>query len=417
MENHKPSIGYASMNEDVTPNTYKTLRKDNIDEDNLFQIIKHNLTVLEKTIDYNIKNHNKMFRVSSSLIPFGSSPLNILDWGEVFKEEFVRMREKIEINHIRISAHPGQYTVLNSPNKEVVIRAIADLKYHVKLIKLLSPCKNSKIILHIGGVYGNKEEAMNRFIDVYVNQLSEEIKSHLVIENDDRLYTVEDVLWISSQTKIPVVFDNLHHAINASLQNKSMENIVNDVVATWREEKPKFHYSQQAIGKRAGAHSDTINLEKFIKDYQEIYAFVDVDIMLEVKDKNRSFIKVNQYFNSSQTILEQEWARYKYYAMSKSQKAYNELRLIFRNNNATDPILFYKWIDDIQYLEPNIKSEINAFSHVWGYFKKFATIKEKEAYLKFIENQDIKAMVRHLKKLSNKYEIKQLQNSYYFKER
>lgn len=55
MENHKPSIGYASMNEDVTPNTYKTLRKDNIDEDNLFQIIKHNLTVLEKTIDYNMK--------------------------------------------------------------------------------------------------------------------------------------------------------------------------------------------------------------------------------------------------------------------------------------------------------------------------------------------------------------------------
>src|SRR5699024_6018005 len=103
--------------------------------------------------------------------------------------------------------------------------------------------------------------------------------------------------------------------------------------------------------------------------------------------------------------------------MSKSQKAYNELRLIFRNNNATDPILFYKWIDDIQYLEPNIKSEINASSHVWGYFKKFATIKEKEVYLKFIENQDIKAMVRHLKKLSNKYEIKQLQNSYYFKER
>lgn len=417
MEEYKPNIGYASMNIDVEPQKYKTCRKENINNDNLYHLIQHNLKVLENTIDYNIKNNNKMFRVSSSLIPFGSSELNTLNWEDTFKDVFSHLKNKIEANEIRISVHPGQYTVLNSPNKEVVENAILDLKYHAKLIQLLSPQNNSKIILHVGGVYGNKEDAMNRFVDVYLNRLSDEIKAHLVIENDDRLFTVADVLWISSKTKVPVVFDNLHHEINPSLENEPIQIIINKVLETWHGEKPKFHYSQQAQGKRIGAHSDTIDLGKFIKDYHEIYYSANVDIMLEVKDKNRSFMKVNQYFNPSQTVLEQEWARYKYYVMSKSQKAYNDLRMMFRNNDKVDVSSFYKTIDDLSYLETNVKAEANAFSHVWGYFKRFATEKEKETYLRLLENQSIDAMYRHLKKLSSKYRVEYLQNSYYFKER
>ena len=147
-----------------------------------------------------------------------------------------------------------------------------------------------------------------------------------------------------------------------------------------------------------------------------MYEFENVDIMLEVKDKNRSFIKVNQYFRPSQKVIQQEWARYKYYIMSKSQKAYNQLRLMFKNNNNVDVEDFYKIIDDLDTHDININAEMNTFYHVWGYFKKIADNKEKKLFLNLIEQKDIDSIYRYLNRLANKYEVVYLQKSYYFKE-
>lgn len=414
MSSFKPRIGYACMNLDISPNSYKTCRKNNISDEKLTELIQHNLLVLKKSLQYNIKENNKMFRISSSLIPFGSSELNTLDWEHIFAKEFKILRSMIDFHEIRISMHPGQYTVLNSPNQNVVNNAIDDLNYHLKIINLLAPVEQSKIILHVGGVYGDKDAAMKRFIEVYKTQLSSEIKKHLVIENDDRLYTVEDVLNISSETNIPVVFDNLHHDLNPSLQNKNLNDVLESVIKTWKGVPAKFHYSQQLYNKRPGAHSNTIDLDLFIKDYHHIYAHFEVDIILEVKDKNRSFIKVNQFFNPSQKVLEQEWARYKYWVMSKSQKAYNDLRFMFKNNPIIDPTDFYRVIDSIYNANLNIGAEINAISHVWGYFKKHCTDKEKLQYMTLLETKDIDSMKKFLLRLAHKYETSYLLESYYF---
>lgn len=407
-----PRIGYASMNMDVSPNKYRTCRKENISDEVLHTLIKHNLMVLEKTIDYNIKHHNEMFRISSSLIPFGSSLLNTLDWAKEFEDDFKRIKNKIDTHKIRVSMHPGQYTVLNSPNPEVVKNAILDLNYHAKVLQLLTDCKDACIILHVGGVYDDKQKAMNRFILNYKNLLDDLVKKYLVIENDDRLYTVEDCLAISKETQIPVVFDNLHHEINPS--DKELSFLLDEVLFTWKSKKPKFHYSQQALNKRTGAHSESINLERFILDYLDIYKDLEVDIMLEVKDKNRSFMKVNLYFHPSQKVLEQEWARYKYKVMSKSQKSYNDLRKLFKDNQSVDVREFYQVVDKVE--SHNISAEMNAFQHVWGYFKKLASSREKDVYLSLFEEKDYKGMYRHLKKMNEKYKVSYLQNSYYFKE-
>lgn len=421
MDSSNVKIGYACINLDTNPSSYKTCRKQNITEEKLREIIEHNLLVLEKSIDYNIKNQIKMFRVSSSLIPFGSSSLNTLDWQQEFKAVFRRIRHKISQHAIRISMHPGQYTVINSPDPLVVKSSIAELDYHAKIIEFLAPTANSKMILHIGGIYNDKQAAMQRFIDVYQNELSDSIKRYLIIENDDRLYTIEDALLISNQTGIPVVFDNLHHAINPSLQTQSMSKILESVVNTWKtiDGKPKMHYSQQAKGKRIGAHSDTINLKIFMDDFRNIYDLVDVDIMLEVKDKNRSAIKVNQLFNKNQRILEQEWARYKYWVMARSQQHYDKLRVMFKNNQEVDVISFYEMIDELRDDPLNPKAQLNALLHVWGYFKKQATTQEKERFIRYQSNLsgDITTFDvarKYLRQLSKKYEISYLTQSYYF---
>lgn len=416
-----PKIGYACMNMDIYPNDYKTCRKDRITHERLTALITHNLEVLERTIDYNILQHNAMFRVSSSLIPFGSSPLNTVDWVHDFHDRFEIMRQKIKDNDIRISVHPGQYTVINSLDEKVVNASIAELRYHVQILECLAPMRTSKMILHVGGIYGDKQAAMRRFIDVYNYRLDERIKRHLIIENDDRLYTVEDVLSIAAQIPIPVVFDNLHHATNPSLENESLESIVKRVAATWKPEdgRPKMHYSQQAAGKRSGAHSETIDLDQFIADYMEIYSYVTTDIMLEVKDKNRSFVKVNALMYPSHRILEQEWAHYKYWVMARSQNAYNMLRELFKDNRPVDPTVFYGIVDRLRDLPFNIKAQTNALQHIWGYFKHLATHAEKQHYAKLFgaianDASTLNPCIRYLKRLADKYAVEYLTSSYYF---
>lgn len=419
MTNYKPRIGYACMNKDIQPNEYKTCRKDRIDNERLRTLILHNLSVLDKAIDYNIKNGNHMFRVTSSLIPFGSSSLNTLDWKDAFSHIFESIKSKIIDNDIRISVHPGQYTVINSPDENVIENSIAELKYHADLLELLSGNQSSKMILHVGGVYGDKPAAIKRFIDVYNHRLDETIKKYLVIENDDRLYTVEDVLSIANQIPIPVVFDNLHHEVNPSFSNMPLSDIVTLVKKTWRFEDGniKMHYSQQDSNKRVGAHSETIYLDQFKIDYENIYSIAEADIMLEVKDKNRSFIKVQAYLNPNNVTMEKEWARYKYWVMARSQSTYDLLRLMFKDQKQVKPLEFYELVDSLRSSDVNLGAQVNAFQHAWGYFKKVATTSEKDKFLTMIETitvDNIRQIYRYLYKLAEKYEVRYLLDSYYF---
>ncbi len=321
-------------------------------------------------------------------------------------------------HEIRISCHPGQYTVLNSPDPRVVENSIAELSYHCRLLELLSDQQNSKMILHIGGQYGNKSEAIKRFIDVY-HRYEGLLRKHLVIENDDRLYTTEDVLSISKRTSLPIVFDHLHHAINPSLENHSINEILKNIKATWTpaDGQSKMHYSQQAIGKRPGAHSATIDLTLFQQDYRNYYHDFNGDIMLEVKDKNRSFLKVNAFFHPSKQKLEAEWARYKYWVLAHSQSNYLAIRALLKQEQV-DAVSFYALIDRSIYGAYSKQDAINAFQHIWGYFKKTASEKEKLQFLKqldaFKTNRCTElAIIHHLRRLSQKYNQTYLLSSYY----
>lgn len=79
--------------------------------------------------------------------------------------------------------HPGQYTVLNSPKEDTVIKAIQDLTYHSKFLDSLNLPSSHKIIIHIGGIYDSKINSTNRFIENY-KKLPETVKRRLIIEND-----------------------------------------------------------------------------------------------------------------------------------------------------------------------------------------------------------------------------------------
>ena len=315
------SIGYACLNIG-TPNTnIRSVMQRNATPEKLTEVTAHNLEALEKMVDYNIANDIRLYRISSDLIPFGSSPVNALDWPEIHKEAFERIGAKIRKSGMRVSLHPGQYTVLNSPTEDVVERAIADLIYHDKILTALGTDTTNKIVLHVGGIYGDKEAALDRFAENF-QRLPESVQNRLIIENDDRLYNIEDVLRLANRLQIPAVYDNLHHAINPPPSGGTDQYWIAEAKKTWKEAdgKQKIHYSQQATGKRPGAHTDTIQLETFLQFYEQLDD-PTIDIMLEVKDKNLSAIKCQNATteNKRMALLEKEWGRYKYTILEKSR--------------------------------------------------------------------------------------------------
>lgn len=413
-------IGYACLTKGITSiRGFKTCTVKTYSESKISEIIDNNLDVLLDILKYNIANNIYMFRISSDIIPLASHSVNMFNWKVVFREKLAEIGEYIKKNNIRVSMHPGQYTVLNSNNSDVVKRSIEDLKYHTDFLDLLGVDKTHKLILHVGGIYGDKKLAMQRFITNY-QALDQAIKNRLVIENDDKLYNICDVLEISKQTNVPVVFDNLHHKINCCDQKTELEWI-ELCYKTWGKTDGccKLHYSNQHPTKRTGAHSEFIFIEQFLEFYKNV-SHLNLDIMLEVKDKNLSAIKcINCVVKNKHIFYEKQWANYKYVILEKSHNTYKQIREYLKNRTDFCPECFYLMIEKALTIENSDGGYRNSFDHVWGYFKKICTENEKNQYKRNLEkfnNKQLKAqtMKNFLLKLAKKYQIKYLLESYYF---
>ena len=363
------TIGYACLTVGVAGTKQRTCTLKNAAPDVLSDLIQSNLAALDNILDNNIQNGIRLFRISSDIIPFGSHPVNTLQWWEIFDDQLKGIGHKALSNGIRLSMHPGQYTVLNSPDLGVIERAVADLRYHGRLMDTMGLGPEHKIVLHIGGIYGDKTAAIKRFIRQY-RCLDENIRQRLVIENDERQYNIGDVLAIGESQGIPVVFDNLHHQVNPDHTHAENEWIA-ACAGTWKSSDgpPKLHYSQQRAGKRAGSHSATLDVEDFLHFYKRIPE-PDVDIMVEVKDKNLSALKcMNAIAAPRIQQLEKEWGRYKYLVLEHSPRIYQQIRQLLKDKSTYPVIEFYRLIDAALATPVTPGNAVNAAQHVWGYCK------------------------------------------------
>lgn len=420
------SIGYACKTIGVQNTTISTCQLKSISDEKLRQVIDQNLNALERMIEYNIQNNILLFRISSDMIPFASHPANTINWKVEFKERLFEIGKKIRKNGMRVSMHPGQYTVLNSGRLEVVNNAILELIYHAEFLDLLEVDATNKLILHIGGTYGDKATATKSFIGNY-HRLPQIVRDRLVIENDEKNYTIDEILTISQEIGAPAVFDNLHHRLNSDrlkLDNEieSPWELIKRCGETWKSKdgKQKIHYSQQKQGAILGAHSETIAIKEFSEFYENLYD-KNIDIMLEVKDKNLSAIKcINTVLKDLPACkLEKQWAAYKYLVLSKSSSIYNEIRQLLKEKDSLVSLTFYEKIEASLRLSENIGSEINAAQHVWGYFKDSATQIERKRFDKLFSDYKegkvkISSIKNHLLKCSFTHKVDYLLNSLYF---
>ncbi|MDD2483532.1 MAG: UV DNA damage repair endonuclease UvsE [Eubacteriales bacterium] len=414
------NIGYACLTVGVPGTKQRTCSMKNATPDVLRSIIETNLESLNRIVDYNIQNGIKLFRISSDIIPFGSHSVNTLRWWEEFGDKLQELGQKAMANGIRLSMHPGQYTVLNSTDEAVVARAIDDLHYHTRFLDAMGLGGEHKLILHIGGVYGDKDAATKRFIKQY-HCLDANVQKRLVIENDDRQYTISDVLRIGESECIPVVFDNLHHQVNCD-NSRSVSEWIHGCSETWKASDgvPKLHYSQADKEKRAGAHSATLAVDDFLEFYSALPQ-QDMDIMLEVKDKNLSAIKcINAIAAPKIQRLEKEWERYKYLVLERSPNSYNEIRQLLKDKTSYPLSAFYQLIDEAMETPVTAGNAVNAAQHVWGYFRELADEKTRlrvqQNLNKVSQGGSTKAMKRLLWNLAETWQQKYLLDSLYFME-
>ncbi|HAX40025.1 MAG TPA: UV DNA damage repair endonuclease UvsE [Clostridiales bacterium] len=413
-------IGYACLAIALEGAKIKTCTLRNASAERLLTLAGDNFAALEQMIDYNITNNIRLYRISSDIVPFGSSHAAELRWDHAYAARLLAIAEKIKTNNMRVSMHPGQYTVLNSPDADVVRRAIEDLAYHARFLDALKLDATHKIILHIGGKYGAPFAALARFAAVY-RDLPAAVSRRLVLENDGSIFTVSEVLELCHRIGAPAVYDNLHNAINPADATKSDAYWIDLCRDTWREKDgaQKTHYSQQHPAKTRGAHSDTIAIDPFL-DYCHSLAEEKPDIMLEVKDKNRSAVKcVLCTAPPNQRLLETEWGRYKYSVLERAPGDYQTIRTLLKDKQGDHALVFYQTLERALSLPEDKGRALNALEHVWGYFPGHATPAETRRYQTLRDgylrgSNPLDQAKRLLYRLSQKYRQDYLLGSYYF---
>lgn len=288
-DNMRIRLGYACICNGIsgtssTNYTYSEyLKNGNLDK--LDKVIISNLEILEKIINYNIKNNIHFYRMSSKIIPLATKEDVSFDYIDKYKDYYNRIGNKIRNSCMRVDFHPDQFAVLNSTKKEVVENTIKILDYHYNLLSALN-IKDKVLVLHIGGNTFGKDNSIRRFIN-NIYKLPNHLKECITIENDDKVFNVNDVIKISKELSIPIVLDYHHHNCNKS--DFEME----DILDSWEDRIPKMHFSSPKNKKDYRNHSEYINSDDFISFIEILKNFDrDIDIMIEAKLEDDSLFRL-----------------------------------------------------------------------------------------------------------------------------
>ncbi|KAF1917184.1 UV-endonuclease UvdE-domain-containing protein [Ampelomyces quisqualis] len=257
---------------------------------------------IAKMVRWNDKYGIKFMRLSSEMFPFASHE----EYGyklEPFAADTLRDVGKViaELGH-RVTTHPGQFTQLGSPRKQVIDNAIRDLEFHDELLSLLKlpeqQDRDAVMILHLGGAYGDKPAAIARFKENYA-KLPQSVKNRLVLENDDVVWSVHELLPLCQELNIPMVLDFHHHNIifDATQIREGTKDIMDlypAILDTWTKKgiTPKMHYSEScpdAIGRtKRRKHSPRVKTLPPCPD--------TMDLMIEAKDKEQAVFELMRTF-------------------------------------------------------------------------------------------------------------------------
>lgn len=283
-------LGYPAINQAFSCRSSGTFRLASFSDARMTATIEANLACLRRTLEWNVAQRLTFFRISSGLIPFASHPVSAgYDWRARFADELAGLGEYARQNGMRISLHPGQFTVITSPNPATVTASAAELGYHADLLEAMGLDRSHKFQVHLGGSFGDPDATLRLFAERW-RELPEPVRERLVIENDERSASVADCVRLHGWTGIPVLFDTLHHTVKNA--GETQLKALDAARGTWSEADgvPLVDYSTQDDDKRPGAHTRTLDVEDF-RSFVKRLRGRDVDVMLEIKNKEASALQ------------------------------------------------------------------------------------------------------------------------------
>jgi len=254
----------------------------------------------------------RMYRISSDIAPYVTHP-DLPQFHHQLDEcadELAALGARARALGLRLSMHPSQYVVLNSPDERIAAAAVRDFAFHADFLDAMGLGPDATVVTHVGGVYGNRDAARARWVTRYT-ALPDHVRRRLVLENDEISWGVPDTLAIHAATGVPLVFDILHHrTLNPG--NLDPVDACRACLATWPAgQVPKIHYSGQrraeaevarrrrttgertvaTLPAKAGQHDDWIDPEDFVA-FLRATDGLRFDAMLEAKQKDLALLRL-----------------------------------------------------------------------------------------------------------------------------
>jgi len=156
---------------------------------------------------------------------------------------------------IRIVMHPGQFNQVGALTAKVFDKTIEELSHHADLLDAMGMDNNSILIVHGGGVYGDKRKTMTRWVKQF-QILPEKVRARLVLEHCERCYSLRDVLSISFTLQkrghnLPVVFDSHHfdcwEELHPDEKPLKFHRLAPLIVKSWGDRRVLMHVSNQGL--------------------------------------------------------------------------------------------------------------------------------------------------------------------------
>lgn len=271
-------LGFFCSTSDNKLSTNHKLRLASLNKENLFRVFSRNLHDFIELLKISNMMGLTIFRLGSNFIPFASHPMFNREWltsiGEILRDK----SGIIKSYGVRITMHPGQYVVLNSSNPLIVERSLKELEYHFWVLDTIGLGSDSIVVVHVGGIYGDKQRAIRNLYSVL--EENRWLLRRLALENDERYYSVSDVIEICESFGIPVVYDHFHHKLNPSRFS------IDRLIDTWKGKPLEIHISSgNPTSRRRGEHGDFVNIEDFVEAISIFPDDVVLDIVVEAKKK------------------------------------------------------------------------------------------------------------------------------------
>lgn len=278
-------------------------------EQKLYELSMDNLAAVKRLVERvsNLPEPLRMVRLSSDILPVYTEPTFAFFWNRTdildeLSKKFAEIGDLARHDNVRLSFHPGQFTVLASENDDIVSRSILEFEYHAGMVRMTGygrTFQDFKINVHISGKRGPEG------IRKAYQRLSPEARNCITIENEENSWGLADCLSLSDL--LPIVLDVHHNWCREGTYLSVKDDNVKRVVDSWRGVRPAMHYSvskeellaghctrtlpdmavlkSQGIGKqKLRAHSD---FYWNTACNQMVYEFLEYfDIQCESKGKN-----------------------------------------------------------------------------------------------------------------------------------